>query len=83
MREFFGLRQQFLRRAPGQSRAARRVAVELEVGFGGGGAVGQQHVQTVQHQVRQQLGNFVFGANQTQVRLKDHALQQAAHGRVR
>ena len=69
----------FWRRIPSQSRRTQRVAVDLEVGVGRRGAVGQHHVQTVQRQVGEQLGEFVFGANQAQMRLGHHRLQQPAH----
>ena len=43
------------------------------------GAVGQHHVQPVQRQVGQQAVELVLVAQQPQVRLGQHRLQQAAH----
>ena len=43
------------------------------------GAVGQHHVQPVQRQVGEQAVELVFVAQQAQVRLGQHRLQQPAH----
>ncbi|MCY1364430.1 hypothetical protein D9M69_512310 [compost metagenome] len=58
------------------------MAVELEVGIGGRGPVGQHHVEPVQGEVGQQVVEVVFVAHQAQARLFERRGQQLAHGEL-
>ena len=59
------------------------MAVQLQVGVGRRGPVGQHHVKPVQCQVAQQVFKSVFVAQQPQARRLHHRLHQAAHRQLR
>jgi hypothetical protein len=55
------------------------VAVDADIGVGRRRPVRQNDVEPVQGQIRQQVRDLAFVAQQTQVGLVDHRLHQAAH----
>ena len=64
---------------PGHRGRAQCMVVELDVGIARRGAVRENHVQTVQGQVTQQLVEFTLVAEQAQMGFTHHGLHDAAH----